>query len=83
MEEWLTWLTRLYDGGLVQIDSCVLVDLPVAMEGDFPHLLSSCEALSGVLLPGMGPQHKKDMELLERNQRMATKMNTGLEHLFL
>lgn len=55
MEEWLTWLTRLYDGGLVQIDSCVLVDLPVATEGDFPHLLSFCEALSGVLLPGMGP----------------------------
>ena len=28
-----------------------------------------------------GPQYRKDVELLDRVQRRATKMNRGLEHL--
>ncbi|PKU42144.1 hypothetical protein llap_7555 [Limosa lapponica baueri] len=39
-----------------------------------PHLEYSIQLWS--------PQHRKDMDLLERAQRMATKMIRGLEHLF-
>ena len=48
---------------------------------DCAPLRGSCEAPSAVLRPGLGPLYTKDMELLERVQRRATKMVRGLQHL--
>jgi len=36
---------------------------------------------AAVLCLGLGPQHRKHAELLERVQRRVTKMIQGLEHL--
>ena len=49
--------------------------------GDCPSLLCPCGASAGVLCPGLGLQHRKDVELLRRAQR-TTKMIQELELLF-
>ena len=46
-----------------------------------PLYLALVRPLSGVLHPGLGPQYRKDVELLEQVQRRANKMIRGLEHL--
>ena len=49
--------------------------------GDCSPLLCSCEAPAALLRPSVEPPVQKDRELLERVQRRATKMISGLEHL--
>ena len=49
--------------------------------GNSAPLLCSCKTPPAVLHPVLGPQHKKDVELLEWIQRKGTKMIRGLEQL--
>jgi len=49
--------------------------------GDSAPLLRSGEIPPGVLCPALGPQHRKDMDLLEWVRRRTTKMIRGMEHL--
>lgn len=48
---------------------------------DHALLLCPSEPPPTVLRPGLGPQHIKDVELLEQGQGRATKMLRGLEHI--
>jgi len=45
--------------------------------GGSPPLLSCCEVPHVVLHPALGPQHKKDMDLLEQVQRRARRLSGG------
>jgi len=49
--------------------------------GDCLFLFHPYEAPSGILHAGQGPQHRRDVDLLEQIQRMATKMIREQEHL--
>jgi len=46
-----------------------------------PSPLCSCEAPAGELCPGLAPQYRRDVELLEWLHRRATKIIRGLENL--
>ena len=60
--------------------------LPCTKQFPFCHVITSVPlAISSHLqrcIQAWGPQHKEDMELLERVQRRATGMVRGLQHLY-
>lgn len=71
----------------VQKANCVLgcIQSSARQQGkgvDSIPLLGPCEIPAGVFHLALGPQHKKDMVLLESIQGRATNMIRGLEHIF-